>query len=66
VRGQVTCPGISTCVHTGPWRFAGKAELIGRSHGVERGSGRAGEMVHRANETGPQGRDGRGRAAEGD
>jgi hypothetical protein len=28
-------------VHTGPRRFAGKAELTGRPHGAERGSGGA-------------------------
>jgi hypothetical protein len=37
VRVQATWPGISACVHIGPWRFAGKAELKGRSHGAARG-----------------------------
>jgi hypothetical protein len=45
VRGQATWPGILACMRTGPRRFAGKAELTGRSHGlaraVERTSGRA-------------------------
>jgi hypothetical protein len=36
VRGQAMWPGISTCVRGGPWRFAGKAELTGRSYGAAR------------------------------
>jgi hypothetical protein len=41
VRGQATWLGISACVRAGPRRFAGKAELTGRPHSAERGSGRA-------------------------
>jgi hypothetical protein len=40
VRGQATWPRISACVRAGPRRFAGKAELTGRSHGAARESGR--------------------------
>jgi hypothetical protein len=50
----------------GPWWFAGKEELTGRSHDAERGSGRAGETAHRANEADPRGREGKGHAGEGD
>jgi hypothetical protein len=66
VRGQATWPGFSAGVSAGPRWFAGKAELIERSHGAERGSGRVGEMTHRADETGPRGRDRKGHAGEGD
>jgi hypothetical protein len=66
VCGQATWPGVSASVHAGLWRFAGKAEQTWESHGAEGGSGRAGEMVHRADETGPRDRDGKGCAAEGD
>jgi hypothetical protein len=65
VRGQETWPGFSVCARTGPRQFAGKAELTGRSHGAERGSGHAGETTHRADEAGPRGRDGKGRWGEG-
>jgi hypothetical protein len=43
VRGQATWSGISACVHTGPQRFAGRAELTGWSHGAARESGRVEE-----------------------
>jgi hypothetical protein len=48
VRGQATWPGFSACVCAGPRRFAGKTELTGRSHGVERGSRCAGGTTHYA------------------
>jgi hypothetical protein len=60
VRGQAMWPGISASM-----RFAGKAELTGWSHGAARGSGRAGETVRHAEETGPRGREGKGHAGEG-
>jgi hypothetical protein len=41
MRGQATLLGILSCVRAGPRWFVGKAELIGWSHGVERGSGHA-------------------------
>jgi hypothetical protein len=50
----------------GPQWFMGKAELTGRSHGAARGSGRTGGTVHRADRTGPRGREGKRRAGEGD
>jgi hypothetical protein len=57
VRGRATWPGISACVHkcacAGPRRDAGKAELIGGSHGAVRGNRRAGQTVQRADEVGP-------------
>jgi hypothetical protein len=65
VRGQATWLGFSACVRSGPRRFAGKAELTERSHVVERGSGCAGETTHRADETGPRGRDGKGACGRG-
>jgi hypothetical protein len=66
VRGQATWPGFSACVRAGPRWFAEKAELTQRSHSVERGSGRARESAHRADETGQRCRDGKGCAGEGD
>jgi hypothetical protein len=42
VRGQAMWLGISACVHAGPRRFAGKAELTGRPHDAERERERAG------------------------
>jgi hypothetical protein len=39
MRGQVTWPRISACMHARPRRFAGKAKLTGQSHG---------ETVHHA------------------
>jgi hypothetical protein len=60
VRGQATWLGISMCVRAGPWRFVGKAKLAGRPHGATRENGRVEETIHRVNEMGPQGRDGRG------
>jgi hypothetical protein len=66
VHGQATWLGFSACVQTGPRWFTGKAELTGQSHGAERGSGRAGEMAHHANDAGPRDRDRKGRAGEGD
>jgi hypothetical protein len=45
VRGRAMWPGISACVRecarAGPRRGAGKAELIGRSHGAARERERA-------------------------
>jgi hypothetical protein len=65
VHGQATWLGFSACVQTGPRWFTGKAELTGQSHGAERGSGRAGETAHHANDAGPRDRDRKGRAGEG-
>jgi hypothetical protein len=65
VRGQATWPGISVCERAGPWRFARKAELTAWSHGAERGSGRAGETAHCADETGLRGRDRKGACGRG-
>jgi hypothetical protein len=65
VRGQATWVGISACMRAGPRRFAGKAELIGRPHDAERERA-CGETVHRADRTGPRGREGKGRESEGD
>jgi hypothetical protein len=42
-----------------------RTELIERSHGAERGSERAGETAHHADETGPRGRDGKGACGRG-
>jgi hypothetical protein len=53
------------CMHAGPRRVTGKAELIGGSHGAARGSGRVGETARHADEAGPRGREGKGRAGEG-
>jgi hypothetical protein len=66
VRGQATWLGCSACVRAGQRWFTVKAERTGRSHGAERGSGRVGQTTHRADEAGPRGRDGKGRAGEGD
>jgi hypothetical protein len=43
VRGHATWPGIPVCVRAGPRWFAGKAELIGRPHGTQRGRAREAE-----------------------
>ena len=51
-------------MRAGLWRFVGKVELTGRSHGAARGSGRTGETARRADEAGPLGREGKGRAGE--
>jgi hypothetical protein len=59
VRGQATWPRILACMRAGPRWFAGKAELTRQPHGAARGRRRAGEMAHRADETGPRGRDGK-------
>jgi hypothetical protein len=66
VRGHATWLGFLACVRAGPWQFAVKAELTGRSHGAERGSGRVGQTAHCADEAGPRGKDRKGRAGEGD
>jgi hypothetical protein len=65
VRGKVMWPGISACVHAGPWRFVWMAELTGWSHSAARGNGRVGETAHHADKAGPRGREGKGRAGEG-
>jgi hypothetical protein len=52
VRGQTMWLGFSTCVHAGPWRFAGEAELTEQFHGAERGSECTGETAHRTDEMG--------------
>jgi hypothetical protein len=66
VRGQATWSGISACVHAGPRRLAGKAELTGWSHGAVRESGCAGKwlsaLMRRAHEAKTE----RGRAGKGD
>jgi hypothetical protein len=46
VCGQAMWPGISACVRASPRRFAGKAELIGRSHSAARESGCVGKWIH--------------------
>jgi hypothetical protein len=59
-RGQAMWPGFSACVRAGPRRFAGKAELTGRSHSAERGSGVRGGTTRCADEAGPRCREGTG------
>jgi hypothetical protein len=41
---------VRECARSGPRRGAGKAELIGRSHGAARESGRVGVTVQRTDE----------------
>jgi hypothetical protein len=57
VCGQAMWPGISACVcecaRADPQRGARKAELIGRSLGAVRGSGRAEGTTRCADEAGP-------------
>jgi hypothetical protein len=60
VRGQATWPGISACVRAGPQRFTGKVELTGRPHDAVRVNRRVEETVHRADEMGLRGREGKG------
>jgi hypothetical protein len=48
-----------------PWRFAGKAELTGRPHGVARVNRRVEEIVHCADEMGPRGRNEKGARGRG-
>jgi hypothetical protein len=59
-RGQATWPGFLACVRAGPRQFAGKAELTGRSHGAERGSGVCGGTARCVDEAGPRCREGTG------
>jgi hypothetical protein len=56
VRGQATWPGISTCMRAGPRRFMGKAEMTKQSHGTAGRERARDETVHRADRTGPRGR----------
>jgi hypothetical protein len=69
MHGRATWLGISACVRecvrVGTRWGAGKAELTGQSHGAARGSGRAEGTARCADEAGPQGRDRKGRASEG-
>jgi hypothetical protein len=62
MHGQATWSGISVCVLAGPRQFAGKAELIRRSHGATRGSGRAEGTTRCADRTCLRGRDRKGGA----
>jgi hypothetical protein len=56
---------VHKCARAGPRRDAGKAELIGGSHGAVMGNRRAGQTVQRADEVGPRGREGEERMGEG-
>jgi hypothetical protein len=54
VRGQAMWPRFLACVRAGPQRFAGKAELTGRPHGVARENGRMEGTPRCADKLGPR------------
>jgi hypothetical protein len=62
--GQRGLGSRRACARAGPRRGVGKVELTGGSHGAARGNGCAGEMVQRADEAGPRGREGEERVGE--